>query len=144
MRKQKRIILWVVILTVLLIIIIFLKALIYNVISPPPSDQAYRVVGVIDGDTFVIGTGESVRLICVDSPEYGEVGYAEAAQYLSELILDKDVLLERDISDTDSYGRLLRYVYVDGIFVNKEVVSSGHAEVFPYEPDTERCEEIGL
>ena len=99
---------------------------------------------MIDGDTFQIGTGEIVRLICVDAPEFGEAGYVEATQYLSELILDRDVMLESDVSDRDSYGRLLRYVYSDGIFVNREVVKSGHAEVFPYGEDTERCEEIGL
>ena len=107
-------------------------------------EQTYRVVSVIDGDTFQIGTGEIVRLICVDAPEFGEAGYVEATQYLSELILDRDVMLESDVSDRDSYGRLLRYVYSDGIFVNREVVKSGHAEVFPYGEDTERCEEIGL
>jgi len=48
----------------------------------------------------------------------------------------EDVWLERDISETDIYGRLLRYVYVDDIFVNAELVRQGLAWAEAYEPDT--------
>ena len=104
------------------------------------------VLDIIDGDTFVLGNGENVRLICVDSPEQGEKGYEEAKEFLSGLILNKQVQLEKDVSETDEYGRLLRYVYLfqneTKIFVNKEIVRQGFGELFPYGNDTKRCGEI--
>jgi len=45
------------------------------------------------------------------------------------------VTLEKDISETDKYGRLLRYVYVDDLFVNGELVRLGYAEAVSYPPD---------
>ncbi|VVB78093.1 Staphylococcal nuclease homologue [uncultured archaeon] len=129
------------------------------------------VTRVIDGDTFEISSGEIVRLICVDTPEQNKQGYEESKEFLSNLILNKKIRLEKDVSDKDSYGRLLRYVYVIEskssckldqnkeneisdqacvgssesqieIFVNKEIVKNNYAKPFPYAPDTKRCDEI--
>ena len=94
------------------------------------------VVRVIDGDTFVIDSGEHVRLIGMNTPERYEEGYHEATAALSDLVLDKEVKLEKDVSDKDKYHRLLRYVYIDDIFVNEELVRKGYAEVFIFYPDT--------
>ena len=104
------------------------------------------VTNVVDGDTFVLGSGETVRLICVDTPEQGESGYEEAKDFLSFLVLGREVRLEKDVSERDQYGRLLRYVYIGTIeiFVNKEIVQQGYGKVFPYGNDTKRCGEIGL
>jgi len=105
------------------------------------------VIRVIDGDTFEIYSGDKVRLICVDTPEKGEGGYEEATEYLESLILDKEVRMEKDVSETDKYGRLLRYVYVNvtggEVFVNREIVQEGYGEVFEYGEDVELCGEIG-
>lgn len=63
------------------------------------------------------------------------------------MILDKEVRLEKDVSETDKYGRLLRYVWVDfleeEVFVNKEIVKEGYGVVFEYGEDVELCGEIG-
>lgn len=99
-----------------------------------------KVSRVIDGDTFKIGD-ISVRLICIDAPEL-ESGGEGAKNFLESLILNKIVRLEKDVSETDKYNRLLRYAYVDDVFVNKEIVDKGYASVFPYGNDTKRCEEI--
>lgn len=48
--------------------------------------------------------------------------------------------LERDVSDRDRYGRLLRYVYVEGVFVNAELVRLGCARAELYPPDTKYSE----
>jgi len=105
-----------------------------------------KVLRVIDGDTFELEGGEKVRLICIDTPENGEVGYEEAKQFLAGLIENKTVVLEKDVSDKDVYGRLLRYVYVNNfeeeVFVNREIVSKGFGEVWPYGNDTAKCDEI--
>jgi Staphylococcal nuclease homologue/Excalibur calcium-binding domain len=45
-------------------------------------------------------------------------------------------MLEKDVSDKDMYGRLLRYVFIDDIFINKIMVQEGYAKAYPYEPDT--------
>jgi len=91
---------------------------------------------VIDGDTIVIAGSEHVRYIGVDAPEVGEPFYLEAKQFNERMVVGKRVRLERDVSDRDSYGRLLRYVYVDGIFVNGELVRNGYAFAKRYPPDT--------
>jgi micrococcal nuclease len=93
------------------------------------------VTRVIDGDTIVIEGGYHVRYIGVDAPESGEFYYLEAKQMNEELVAGKNVRLERDISDKDSYGRLLRYVYVDDDFVNAEMVRQGCAWAIAYPPD---------
>lgn len=100
------------------------------------------VTRVIDGDTLVLQNGEKVRLICVDTPERGEKGFKKAKEFLEQLVLNKKVLLEKDITNRDKYDRLLRYVYVNDIFVNKEIVKQGYGKVYRYEPDTKRCKEI--
>ncbi len=107
------------------------------------------VTRVIDGDTFEIATGNRVRLICIDAPEMGAQGANESRAYLSSLILNKTVLLEKDTSNADGYARLLRYVYIinqnnsnEYIFVNKELVSTKHAVVYRVSPDTKFCDMI--
>ena len=93
------------------------------------------VTEVIDGDTIVIKGGYHVRYIGIDAPESGEFYYLEAKQANEDLVAGKKVRLESDISDKDSYGRLLRYVYVDDNFVNAEMVRRGCAWAIAYPPD---------
>jgi micrococcal nuclease len=108
------------------------------------------VIEIIDGDTFKLYSGDVVRLICVDSPEKGKEGYDDSKEFLSFLILNKEVRLESDLDDRDAYGRLLRYVYVNDsysdseneVFVNKELVTGGYASVFRYGNSTRLCGEI--
>jgi len=64
--------------------------------------------------------------------EYG----IEAWQLNRQLVEGKEVHLERDVSETDKYGRLLRYVYVGDVLVNAELVKQGLAVVKAYPPDT--------
>ena len=98
-------------------------------------DGVYDVQRVIDGDTFELTDGTTVRLIGIDAPEAGEICSAQATQKLTSLIAGETVYLEKDVSETDSYGRLLRYVYVNDIFVNLELVYCGDAYAVSYPPD---------
>jgi len=50
--------------------------------------------------------------------------------------------LEKDVSEIDRYGRLLRYVYLDALFVNGELVEKGYAELYRYPPDIALCDEL--
>ncbi len=91
---------------------------------------------VIDGDTIVIAGGERVRYIGIDAPDMGDPFYLEAKRFNEQMVAGKRVKLEKDISDRDSHGRLLRYVYADDVFVNGELVRSGYARAKRYPPDT--------
>lgn len=117
--------------------------------SEPQESDYFTVTRVIDGDTIEINTGEKVRLICIDTPETYEPGYQEAKNYLTNLILNKEVYLEKDVSETDRYGRLLRYIYTEedctdlaDCFVNLMIVLNGYGEAYPYNPDTTLCPQI--
>lgn len=106
--------------------------------------QAY-VTKVIDGDTIEVsidGKEYKVRYIGIDTPEtvnpnkpveyYGK----EASNENQRLVLNKTVYLEKDVSDTDKYGRLLRYVYLDSsTMVNYLLVRNGFAYEKAYTPD---------
>jgi len=98
-------------------------------------DGYYEVQRVIDGNTFELTDGKNVRLIGTDAPEAGETCSTEATQQLSSLIAGETVYLEKDVSETDIDGRLLRYVYVNGVFVNFELVYYGYAYAVSYPPD---------
>ena len=110
--------------------------------------ETARVVRVVDGDTVVIDRGlgnERVRYIGVDSPESVKPGSPvesmgkEASAANARLVDGAEVVLERDVSETDQYGRLLRYVWIrDGdrwLFVNLQLVRTGFARVATYPPD---------
>ena len=97
---------------------------------------------IVDGDTVELNNSEKVRFICVNTPEKNEDGYLEATNFLRETLLNKTVLLVKDTSDKDKYGRLLRYVYLDGKLVNSLIAEKGFGESFPFEPDTSLCNEI--
>lgn len=114
-----------------------------TVIEDDSFEGPFKVIDVIDGDTLDINTTERIRLSGINTPETGECFYQEAKDVLKELTLNKDVLLERDLSDKGKYGRLLRYVYVDGVFVNVELVKGGYARVYDkYKDDTKRYHEL--
>jgi micrococcal nuclease len=109
--------------------------------SPNPNIMYVKVTNVVDGDTFKIESGETVRMIGIDTPEtvhpskpvqcYGK----EASLKTQELIEGKEIKLEKDVSEKDKYGRLLRYVYLGDIFLNEYLVREGYAMSSSYPPD---------
>ena len=98
-------------------------------------DTNHFVVEVIDGDTLRLNDGSVVRLLSIDAPEKGEYYYADAKNKLAELVKGRRIRLIRDESDRDRFGRLLRYVYVDDVLVNLELVKEGYAKVDVRKPD---------
>ncbi len=98
-----------------------------------------RVVSVIDGDTIDVlidGVRYRVRYIGINTPERDEVCYDEATDANAALVRGQTVTLVPDVSDVDRYDRLLRYVYLNGMFVNEALVRDGYAEAVEYPPDT--------
>src|SRR4030065_917928 len=90
---------------------------------------------VIDGDTIVLSNGSRVRLIGINTPEYGMYFFEEAREVLEAIVLEREVSLEKDITDKDKYGRLLRYVYTGNLFVNLEMGKRGFANAYTYPTD---------
>lgn len=95
----------------------------------------FAVERVIDGDTLVIEGGEKIRFIGIDTPERGKFYYKEATNYLKELVGDKKIRLEKDISERDRWGRLLRHVYVDNVWINAKMIEDGYARFVTFPPD---------
>jgi endonuclease YncB( thermonuclease family) len=109
------------------------------------SESEIIVTRVIDGDTIEVDIGGvlyKVRYIGIDTPELDDERpefcalAQEATRYNRQLVEGQEIRLEKDVSETDHYGRLLRYVYVDDTFVNAELVSAGLAWAKTYPPDT--------
>lgn len=116
----------------------------YDCIPQDTKKNVGKVVEVVDGDTIKVDiNGEvfSLRYIGIDSPEgidtsnksegFGKESYVRN----KTLVENKEVLLITDVSELDRYDRLLRYVFVGSMFVNYEMVKSGHAESIRYPPD---------
>lgn len=108
--------------------------------------EEVMVLKVVDGDTFSIAGGERVRMIGIDTPETVDPRRAvgcfgkEASNETKKLIEGKNVFLSKDVSDKDSFGRLLRYVYLKNennqlIFINEYLVRNGYARVATFPPD---------
>lgn len=107
----------------------------------PLNLEYVKVERVIDGDTISIEGGKVVRYIGIDTPEIVDPRkpvqcYAkEATARNKELVEGQIVGLEKDISETDKYNRLLRYVYKDDILINELLVKDGYAHSSSYPPD---------
>lgn len=121
------------------------------ILSPTPQvageaieeSELYLVTKVIDGDTIELENGQKVRYIGIDTPEVQGDCYAnEATNKNKELVLNKKVSLIKDKSEVDRYGRLLRYVYVNDIFVNNTLVREGFAFAKQYPPDTQYAQQF--
>ncbi|MCX8061869.1 MAG: thermonuclease family protein [Anaerolineales bacterium] len=108
---------------------------------PPQTPQLGLVIKVVDGDTIRVlldGKEEKVRYIGIDAPESTtsqEPFGREATKFNAQLVRDQIVELYRDVSETDRYGRLLRYVVANSVFVNLKVVEEGYATAVTYPPD---------
>lgn len=105
------------------------------------SPSTFSVSRIIDGDTIQLETGQTVRYIGIDTPETAhpnkpaECFGKEAADKNKELVLGKSIQLEKDVSETDKYGRLLRYVWVGETLINDYLVRNGFAKSSSYPPD---------
>lgn len=127
-----------------------------TVLAPLGPLEEALVVRVVDGDTLIIDRGrgsERLRYIGIDTPESviedrsPEPFGAEASATNRDLVAAGVVYLERDVSETDRFGRLLRYVWVrDDIdpahwtMVNLALVAGGWATVTTFPPDVRHAD----
>jgi endonuclease YncB( thermonuclease family) len=89
------------------------------------SVELKQVTKVIDGDTIIIDGGKSVRFLGIDADERGYPCYDAAKQRVEELVLGKEVYLEKGKEDTDIYGRELRYILFNGESINLKLIQEG-------------------
>ena|GEM_PF-6648136 len=103
-----------------------------------------EVTRVIDGDTIEVnikGVQYKLRYIGIDAPELDSIDTntrniaMKAADKNGDMIGHQTVEIEKDVSEADRYGRLLRYVYAGGLMANAELVKSGYAQAVSYPPD---------
>lgn len=153
MKKQK------IIFKILLLILISLILSSCEIVVEETNNGEFvkaEVVKIVDGDTIYIKIGEGkeekLRLIGLDAPEiahedkkpqyYGD----EASDFTKEMLLGKTVYLEMDVSETDRFDRLLRYIWFevpsqrteDEIrekLFNAVLISEGYAREKAYPPD---------
>lgn len=125
------------------IIILVISITAQFTLPTPKSNTSYaKVTYVFDGDTIQIASGQHIRYIGMDTPElyhgqkpdqcYAKEAYIEN----KELVYGKIVRLVSDTTNTDKYGRLLRYVYAGDQFVNDFLVKKGYARTMSIRPDT--------
>jgi len=110
----------------IIIIVILFFSLFFLISNNTPSLKEEKIVTkIIDGDTIIIEGGETVRLLGYDCDERGKECYQSAKVRMEELVLGKVVIVESDVEDKDLYGRSLRYIFLDGENINKQMVEEG-------------------
>lgn len=106
--------------------------------------EVAKVLRVVDGDTIEVNLDnkkESVRLIGIDASETVdprknvECFGRQATEKAKEILDGKTITLESDPTqpDRDKYGRLLRFVFIDNLNVNKLMISQGYAYEYTYQ-----------
>lgn len=124
-------------------------ALVRPAVADHVPDGEAEVVDVIDGDTIDVqladGSIHRVRYIGIDAPETDHPTRGvdcfgpEASARNRELALGATVYLEREVSDVDRFGRLLRHVWVGDEVVSEILLAEGSVRAYPIEPDLSRA-----
>ena len=128
----------------------------FSVNAQFPAARFVKVQRVIDGDTFVLTTGERVRLLGIDTPELDSKiiqeknlaikatdlikGYVEGKTI--KLTFDRSLSLRGRAGDgADIFGRTLSYVWLtnnegkDSLFIQAELLKAGLARILMYSKD---------
>ena len=103
-----------------------LAAMIMGWKAKPQMGTLYRVVQIVDGDTFFIANRQPIRLYGLDAPELANCYGAEAKKELARLTLNKQVEF-REILSEGSGRRILAMVYLDGKLINEQLIRNGFA-----------------
>ncbi len=132
------------------LIIFLLLVISFYFITDLSGHDEYTVKAVIDGDSIILKDIQStnVRYLGINTPEVlrydspGEPFSEEAKNLNRNLVVGKKIRLEFDNERYDPYGRTLAYVFVDGVFVNEELVRRGFAKAFIIQPNDKYAERI--
>jgi micrococcal nuclease len=98
-----------------------------------------KVLSNHDGDTLTVmlnGKKEKVRLLGIDTAEIQQGDWGKKAkEFTRQMTKGKNIKLLTDVQERDQYGRVLAYVYVDGVFLNQELIKQGYAMLLTYAPN---------
>lgn len=107
--------------------------------SDVPAGEDAKVTRVIDGETIDVminGAPFTVRYLGIDAPNDNACYSGQARSANTNLVNGKRVVLEKDTTDTDANGRLLRYVYLlDGRMAQEELAKSGSVRAITAQPN---------
>tara|TARA_Y100001954_G_C15687139_1_gene540829 strand:- start:460 stop:888 length:429 start_codon:yes stop_codon:yes gene_type:complete len=116
--------------------------------SDKPSPYSYRVKSIkkiIDGDTFdcIMDLGfdvlleARVRMMGIDTPESRTRDLEEkkfgllAKEYLTEKLAKEDIIVTTEVdNEKGKFGRILGWVWADGINVNKQMIDENMAVAY--------------
>ena len=111
-----------------------------NHTETPLNEQKWFVLSVKDGDTLVarldggaIERQETIRLLNINTPEKFDPGHDEAAEALKALVRGGTITLEfaePNVEKRDGFGRLLAFVFADGVNVNIEMMRQGWSKLY--------------
>jgi len=87
--------------------------------------DSFKVQEVTDGDTFIISSGQNIKLADLDAPELIFCNGQEAKEHLEKLILGKYVKVERIAQD--KFKRTLALVWQGKTLVNLQMAEEGLA-----------------
>lgn len=91
------------------------------------------ITKIIDADTLQIQDGRSIRLTAVNAPDDGPFT-KPAEEFTAQKLINQTVTLEYEKNyETDRFGRLNAYVFIDNQNFNIELVKNGLAEVVIYD-----------
>lgn len=110
-----------------------------------PAGTDTTVSSIVDGDSFKVADGTTVRMTGIDAPDTGACLTTEATSHLTELIpVGTGIRLVHDTKRTDSSDRDLAYVYrlSDGAFVNLAMAKDGFAYELKVAPNVLHAEEL--
>jgi len=111
----------------------------------PVKEETGLVTRVIDGDTIDVRLGDKtvrIRYVQTNTPERDEPCFRESTRANADLVANKTVRLLPSKRAEDPFGRLLRFVYVGDIMVERVLVEQGFAEVVLYPPNDAYYEEF--
>jgi len=141
MNKKKG---WFIVIGICLILFIINYDFLDSLVEKGLSDSETGIVErVIDGDTIEVGNN-TVRLLGINSPEKGEIGYNEAKAFLEEKILGKEVKLIFGIEKYDKYYRELAYVYLGKENFCLESVREGYSNIYFPTEESRSSKEFNL
>lgn len=132
----------------IILFILFFFFILNNQINPSiideqntKDDSLFQVKRIIDGDTIQLTNNEIIRYIGINTPEKNHSNdlirfFAQKASRKNQSLVEgKFVRLEKDISDKDRHGRLLRYVWIGELLINDYLIREGYAYVYTLPPN---------
>ncbi|HSV31104.1 MAG TPA: thermonuclease family protein [Atribacteraceae bacterium] len=125
---------------------VFLLLLLIAVYAWERNPDRQVVSRVVDGDGIVLAGGERIRYIGIDTPELNhpsrgtEFFAQEAYKANRRMVEGKRVELKFDVEERDRYGRLLAYVYIDGLMINEWLVANGYAQAASFPPNVKHAQ----